>query len=147
MATVFDVAKHILEQHDADMTVMKLQKLVYYSQAWHVVWEENALFENEIQAWANGPVTVDLYNIHRGQFKITAQTLEVGDSTNLSSSEIETIDKVLSYYGDKSAQWLSDLTHMEAPWICARERAGALEGQICQETISLADMHEYYSGL
>jgi uncharacterized phage-associated protein len=147
MATVFDVAKHILEQQNSDMTVMKLQKLVYYSQAWHVVWDENALFENEIQAWANGPVTVDLYNAHRGLFKITAQSLENGASTNLNANEIETINKVLSYYGDKSAQWLSDLTHMEAPWIQARERAGVSEGHICQEVISLADMHEYYSGL
>lgn len=146
MATVFDVAKHILEQN-AEMTVMKLQKLVYYSQVWNLVWDEEVLFENQIQAWANGPVTVDLYNVHKGQFKISAETLTQGNSALLSAPEIATIDKVLSFYGEKSAQWLSDLTHMEDPWKNARERGCVTDGQICQEEITLADMHEYYSGL
>lgn len=30
------------------------------------------------------------------------------------------MDAVLEFYGDKSPQWLSDLTHMEAPWRSAR---------------------------
>lgn len=148
MATVFDVAKYILELR-GEMTVMKLQKLVYYSQAWHLVWHEDndSLFTNEIQAWANGPVTVDLYDEHRGLYKVSADSLGKGDNVNLSHDEKETIEKVLSYYGDKSAQWLSDLTHMESPWIKSRERAGAQDGEICREAISFADMHEYYSGL
>lgn len=146
MATVFDVAKYILEQN-SEMTVMKLQKLVYYSQAWSLVWNEDSLFDNKIQAWANGPVTVDLYNEHRGQFKIGADALTQGSSTLLSDLEKAAIDKVLSYYGEKSAQWLSDLTHMEDPWKNARERGCATDGQICQEIVTLADMHEYYSGL
>ncbi|WP_307850044.1 MULTISPECIES: type II toxin-antitoxin system antitoxin SocA domain-containing protein [unclassified Saccharopolyspora] len=42
------------------MTAMKLQKLVYYSQAWHLVWDERPLFDEPVQAWANGPVVPDL---------------------------------------------------------------------------------------
>jgi uncharacterized phage-associated protein len=146
MANAFDVAKYILEQND-EMTVMKLQKLVYYSQAWHLVWNENTLFENEIQAWANGPVTVELYNFHKGMFKINNETLTQGNSSNLSLAETDNIDQVLSFYGEKSAQWLSDLTHMEDPWKKARERGCVTDGQICQETVLTSDMHEYYSGL
>lgn len=146
MANAFDVAKYILEQN-GDMTVMKLQKLVYYSQSWHLVWNEEPLFENEIQAWANGPVTVELYNAHRGTFRINSDSILRGDSSNLNAAETESIDNVLEFYGDKSAQWLSDLTHMEDPWKNARERACVEEGAICQEVISLADIHEYYSGL
>ena len=51
---VFDVAAYILEQKGS-MTTMKLQKLVYYSQAWSLVWDEKPLFEEAIEAWANGP--------------------------------------------------------------------------------------------
>ena len=53
MASVLDVAKYILTQQ-GEMTAMKLHKLIYYSQAWSLVWDEDALFSEEIQAWAYG---------------------------------------------------------------------------------------------
>lgn len=53
MATVLDVASYILEKQGGT-TAMKLQKLCYYSKAWHLVWEERPLFTNRNEAWANG---------------------------------------------------------------------------------------------
>ncbi len=47
MATAHDVADFILAKLGA-MSAMKLQKLVYYSQAWHLTWAEKPLFENQI---------------------------------------------------------------------------------------------------
>jgi len=142
MADVFDVAKYILEKQGS-MTTMKLQKLVYYSQAWSVVWDEKPLFAEEIQAWASGPVVRELYKEHKGEFQISG--LEKGNTDNLKPEEKETIDTVLQAYGDKPAQWLSDLTHMEKPWNEARE--GIPIGQNCENEITLASMAEYYSGL
>ena len=55
MANVFDAAAYILEKQGA-MTAMMLQKLVYYAQAWSLVWDQRPLFGNKIEAWANGPV-------------------------------------------------------------------------------------------
>ena len=52
------------------MTTMKLQKLIYYSQAWSLVWDEKPLFAERIEAWANGPVCPDLYNLHRGRYTV-----------------------------------------------------------------------------
>jgi len=49
---------------------MKLQKLVYYSQAWALVWDEEPLFTERVEAWANGPVVPDLYREHKGLFKV-----------------------------------------------------------------------------
>ena len=43
MASVFDVAAYILHRAGT-MTAMKLQKLVFYSQAWSLVWDEKPLF-------------------------------------------------------------------------------------------------------
>jgi len=142
MADVFDVAKYILEKQGS-MTTMKLQKLVYYSQAWSVVWDEKPLFAEEIQAWASGPVVRELYDEHKGKFQISV--LDKGNTDNLKSEEKETIDAVLQAYGDKPAQWLSDLTHMEKPWNEARE--GIPIGQNCENEITLASMAEYYSAL
>jgi uncharacterized phage-associated protein len=142
MADVFDVAKYILEKQGS-MTTMKLQKLVYYSQAWSVVWDEKPLFAEEIQAWASGPVVRELYDAHKGMFQISS--LGRGNTDNLKLEEKETIDTVLQAYGDKPAQWLSDLTHMEKPWNEARE--GIPIGLNCENEITLASMAEYYSGL
>ena len=55
MANVFDTAKYILEK-SGKMSTMKLQKLCYYSQAWALVWDDAPLFDEDFQAWANGPV-------------------------------------------------------------------------------------------
>jgi uncharacterized phage-associated protein len=142
MANVFDVATYILEKK-APITVMKLQKLVYYSQAWSLVWDEKPLFEQEIQAWRHGPVVAELYQAHRGQYQL--DQLPNGNSHNLTDEEKETIDSVLETYGDKSSQWLSDLTHMESPWIDARK--GFSSDSPSQNEITQASMMEYYSSL
>lgn len=142
MASAHDVAAYILERA-GPMTAMKLQKLVYYSQAWHLVWEEEPLFSERIEAWANGPVVPELYHFHRGRFKL--DSWPQGDSNNLTESERETINAVLEFYGDKNPQWLSDLTHSEDPWIKARR--GLPDGERGHREITLESMMEYYSSL
>jgi len=142
MANVFDVAKYILGKQGL-MTTMKLQKLVYYSQAWSLVWDEKPLFGEKIQAWASGPVVRELYEVHKGEFRIS--DLPKGNIDNLTQEEQETIDAVLQAYGDKPAQWLSDLTHMEKPWNEARE--GFDPGDNCENEITPASLAEYYSSL
>ena len=142
---IFDVASYILKK-GGKMTAMKLQKLVYYSQCWSLVWDEKPLFKNRIEAWENGPVAPALYKAHKRQFKVGPGSIQ-GDPAKLTKDQKETIDGVLEFYGEKSAQWLSDLTHLEAPWRQVRERAGVNEGERCQEEITHFDMHEYYSGL
>ena len=55
-----DVAAYILRKQGT-MPAMKLQKLVYYSQAWSLVWDDRPIFRDRIYAWANGPVIRNLY--------------------------------------------------------------------------------------
>jgi uncharacterized phage-associated protein len=143
--SVFDVAAYILEKQPKSnpITAWKLQKLVYYCQAWSLVWDESPLFKERILAWANGPVVKELYNQHKGMFYI--KELPKGSSSHLSKNQQDSIDHVLLAYGDKTAQWLSDLTHLEQPWISARK--GLLPGERGEAIISLGIMHEYYSGV
>ena len=143
MATVFDTAKYILEKQ-GKLSTMKLQKLCYYSQAWALVWDDEPLFDEDFEAWANGPVCPDLFSISRGQFSVTAGEMP-GDSGNLSAEQKDTIDEVLKYYGDKNAQWLSQLTHMEDPWKEARQ--GLMPGQRCNSIVTKESMAIYYGGL
>jgi len=137
MADVLDVAQYILEQR-GPMTAMKLQKLVYYSQAWSIVWDDKALFDEEIQAWRNGPVVRELWEKHRGQYRV--EKIEDGDSDELTDVETDTLDTVLEFYSDKSAQWLSDCTHLEDPWKNAWKQGE--NTVITKEALS-----EYYSSI
>lgn len=143
MVSALDVAKYILEQQGT-MTAMKLQKLVYYCQAWSLVWDERPMFTESIQAWANGPVVPELFNEHRGKFSVQARDIK-GNSGNLDKTAQETVDAILRYYGNKPSQWLSDLTHSEDPWKLARE--GIPLGERGNREISHASMDEYYQSI
>lgn len=143
MASVFDVARYILGAA-GPMSAMKLQKLVYYCQAWALVWDDEPLFNEVIEAWTNGPVAPDLYAVHKGKFTVTATDID-GDVSNLSIDNRDTIDSVLRAYGGKSAQWLSAQTHTEEPWLTAR--AGLSDNDRGQSEITLESMSEYYSAI
>lgn len=142
MANVLDVAAYVLELKQP-ISSWKLQKLVYYSQAWSLVWDEAPIFEDSIQAWANGPVTPRLFDTHRGQFLINH--IQAGDAKKLNKDERETVEAVIEYYGDLSPQYLSDLTHMEDPWLIARE--GVRAGQRSNNIITPDSMAEYYESI
>lgn len=144
MASVHDVAAYIL-QKQGEMSAMKLQKLVYYSQAWHLVWEDEPLFPEKLRAWANGPVVRELYDVHKGMFKVSPGQWRTGDADRLTDTEKRSIDSVLDFYGDKPAHWLSELTHSEAPWREARN--GLAPGQRGDSEIPTASMAEYYGSL
>jgi len=125
------------------MTAMKLQKLLYYCQAWSLVWDEKPLFTERIEAWASGPVVREIYNKHQGMFIVS--NWNYGKISNLNKTQKETIDAIIKYYGNKPSQWLSDLTHKEAPWENARN--GLKPTQRGNKTITHASMMEYYSSL
>lgn len=142
MATVFDVAAYIL-QEQGSMSAMKLQKLVYYSQAWSLVWDEKPIFDESIRAWINGPVVPELFFAHQGEFMISREPN--GNADALDDDERETIDIVLKHYGDKSAQWLIALTHREQPWIDARQ--GLSDNERGNREITLDSMADYYGSI
>jgi uncharacterized phage-associated protein len=114
MANVFDVAKYIINSIEVDN--LKLQKLLYYSQAVHLVLSENKsrLFDDRIEAWQYGPVVPPVYR------KYKKNGLDVikksGEIKQLSAQEIESLDIALSYYGKMTAFDLVIRTHNESPW-------------------------------
>lgn len=144
MASVLDVAKYVVERK-APMTTMKLQKLCYYCQAWSLAWDEVPLFDEEFEAWANGPVCPVLFEKHRGVFKLDKDFLANLPCCEFSESQTDTMDRVISFYGDKSPEWLSQLTHDELPWRIARGSVPL--GEPCNTVITKESMMFYYGGL
>ena len=144
MASAIDVATYIVQQKQP-VTHMKLQKLVYYSQAWTLVWEEAPLFSEPIEAWVNGPVVPVLFAKLQGKFQVLPTDLPPDAGQNLTETEKANIQKILGFYGEKDPQWLSDLTHMEKPWVDAR--IGLAPNERGNREITLASMADYYGSL
>ena len=140
-ARVLDVSEYLLQQK-RPISAMKLQKLVYYCQAWSLAWCDVPMFAEPIQAWQNGPVVRALYDAHKGQYQVWTVG---GDPEHLSPESRSIADIILTFYGDKSAMWLSDLMHAEDPWRNARR--GLPDTANTENEITLESMMEYYTGL
>lgn len=143
MANVINVAKCVLEQLDY-ATTMKLQKIVYYSQVGYLVRYKTVLFDESIQAWANGPVVPALFHAHAGMFIVAPSDIK-GNSSELSAQERSMIINVAKLYKDYSGEQLRELTHSEDPWINARK--GIKPGERCNNVITVDALQEYYGRL
>lgn len=114
MAEIFDVGQYITERIP-NVDKLKLYKLCYFSQGWHLAWTGRPLFQAEFQAWRHGPVSSEL----RAQTWQVAGTKEPwpvpyvpgGQSDNLSTYEREVVDSIIAFYGGVKSTKLSDLSH------------------------------------
>jgi uncharacterized phage-associated protein len=138
-ASVFDVAKFVLRE-TGPISAMKLQKLCFYAQSWHLCFKRERLFSEDFQAWANGPVCYELFDAHRGLFTVTADSLKAGDPIRLDEDAVAIVEAVLDRYSSFSARHLSDMTHAESPW--QEARGGLPSGATSSNVISLDLMAE-----
>ena len=145
--TAREIAATIIDRCRArgitDVSNLKLQKLLYYAQAWNLALTEEPLFSDTCEAWVHGPVVARVFGEYKsnrwapisdplgpivGDFGITAH-----------------IDSVLEAYGDLGATQLERLTHQERPWLEAR--AGLAPDEPSRNPISMKSMKEFYSSL
>ena len=112
MASVFDVAKYFLERL-GPLCSLKLQKLCYYSQAYHLAWTDKEIFPEEFEAWKYGPVCLKLRTLPKND---DAEIETVEGDLGFNDTELATLEKVLKNYGNRTPMWLSELSHSEKPW-------------------------------
>ena len=142
MASALDVAAYILRRR-GPMSGKKLQKLVYYSQAWSLAWTGEPLFADRIEAWRDGPVVPGLFAEHRYANEVTDIT--GGNAEALTPRQMDTVDSVLGFYADRTAEDLIKMSHDEEPWRDARR--GLLSWHAGNSEISHESMRKYYSSL
>lgn len=125
------------------ITHLKLQKLVYYAQAWSLAARGKPLFDEDIQAWAHGPVVPSLFRAFRGY---GMDPIPAPASVPcLDPETVELLGEVLDVYGEHSAKKLEQLTHRERPW---RDARGDLSPEARSDAvITQAAMQSYYSEL
>lgn len=63
-----DIVDYIINRFERggknDLTMLKLQKLLYYAQAWYLVnkGKNKRLFIGKFEAWVHGPVNREIFN-------------------------------------------------------------------------------------
>jgi uncharacterized phage-associated protein len=96
---------------------LKLQKLVYYAQAWHLALNDTPLFSEDFQAWVHGPVIPDLYQ----KYKVFGwQPILENANPELPKEVQDFLEEVSEEYFACDAYQLEQMTHAEAPWNWAR---------------------------
>jgi uncharacterized phage-associated protein len=140
--TCFDIAEYFIwlaNETGCFISNLKLQKLVYYAQAWHLAIRDEPLFQEDFQAWIHGPVIPDLYHRYK-QFGWRPIDEEVNPS--LPENVFAFLEDVANEYFACDAYALEQMTHVEDPWLWARE--GLPMDAPSNEVIRKEWMKEYY---
>lgn len=123
MLTAKDVAEYFLSRVDSEsgdsLSNLKLQKLVYYAQGYHLALYGTPLFGDAIEAWQHGPVVPGLYRMYKQYGSQSVPVTDDFDIEKFNSSTRELLDEVFQVYGQFSAWKLRDMTHAESPWLDA----------------------------
>ncbi|WP_432343395.1 type II toxin-antitoxin system antitoxin SocA domain-containing protein [Shinella yambaruensis] len=151
MANIHHVADYIifkLRTGGVFVNVLKLHKLMYYAQAWHLAFGRGQLFAGRFQAWVHGPVSRELYDRFK-DYKSMYSTVELSDlladfnPANPAAHERAHIDAVLEVYGDYTGDQLEEMTHREAPWLEAR--SGLSPTERSEALLSEETMGRFYA--
>lgn len=136
------------------MNPLKLQKILYYIQTWHMVYFNKAMiFDEKPEAWVNGPVYPTIYHQYKDVIGIYDQMTP--ENTNISTDleskrkdlELDNqqcafLESIYQHYGLMSHDRLVFLTHAELPW--SEQREGLNPFEPSKKEISFNTMYSYY---
>lgn len=148
MPRAIDIARYLIrlasptESEDADcLCTMRLQKLLYYAQGWHLGATGQPLFGETIEAWKHGPVVRVVYPVFKG-YPLAIPPAEGREDDALTDQTKEFLRAIWKQYGGFSGTALRNMTHRERPWIDAR---GDLpEDAHSDEEITQHSMRDYF---
>lgn len=113
-----DVADYFLSKNDETagelISNLKLQKLLYYAQGFHLAITGRPLFSEPIEAWTHGPVVPTVY--HRFKSYGYNSLPVAGQSPVFDAKTTDLLDEIYEVYGQFSAWKLRNMTHEEPPW-------------------------------
>ncbi len=105
------------------MSNLKLQKMLYYEQGYHLAKFGSPLFDDDIEAWMYGPVVPSVY-YHFNAFGASGISPENEEEISLNTLEEKLFDEVYRAYSPYSAIGLMNMTHEEKPWKSTPVKAG-----------------------
>ncbi|HYW11092.1 MAG TPA: type II toxin-antitoxin system antitoxin SocA domain-containing protein [Longimicrobium sp.] len=149
MQTPLDFANWFLARVDRragdSITHLKLQKLLFYAQAWALVLLGEPIFDEDFQAWQHGPVLRSVYDRFQGSGYQALSTPRRGAQSTFDPQVEELLEDILRLYGEHSAKALEDQTHREDPWVNAR--GGRPANAACRTPISKESMKNFFGAM
>ena len=145
MTDIHSVADYIIESFfPKEISLLKLQSLLYFAQGWYLALYDKPLFEEEFDARVHGPINPEIYK----RFSNGCGLFSLVKSNKVSSIENDLkkfIDKVIEVYGGFADDQLITLTRFQAPWKLARK--GLAEYENCENKIDKLSMKEYFTSI
>jgi len=134
-----ELSKYVIAKHDLYgefISNKKLQKLLYYIEAWSLV-HIGSIIDEDFEAWVHGPVIPEVYQEYR-HFGYSPISFKYPNNKVNASKFIENFEKnyinngvnqvafkliedVLNEYSELTAFQLERLSHAEDPWLLARK--------------------------
>lgn len=131
-------------KEDKIITNKKLQKLLYYAQAWFLVLNNKKLFDDKIEAWLHGPAIPYVYHQYKSfGFKAIKKDIDNSLIKSIPSEVGVFLNNIWKIYGKFDADYLAVLSHKEEPWQLARADSG--EFNPSSEEITQQSMKSFYS--
>lgn len=144
--TALAVAKYfvwISNKEGNPVTNKKLQKLIYYAQAWSLALKDKKIFEDKIEAWVHGPAVRAVYGKYKAcGFSAIHEEVSEHEIDKIPADVKKLLNDVWKVYGKFDGEYLELLSHSEDPWQKARQ---GLEPNVGSENEILPDeMKAYY---
>lgn len=158
MYNVLDVCRHVINySNDKDYGIsnLKLQKILYFIQAYFLISTSEPCFVEPIEAWDLGPVVPEAYHEYKqygsGDIPYIKSYIRFDEEDIWNSSDVKfedniiskndkhLMDSVVDKFADFSATDLVTLTHQQAPWKNAYVRG-------MNNTIEIEAIREYFNG-
>ena len=122
MHSAIDIANFFIDitqsKEEGYLSDLKVNKLLYFAQAWSLVRLGRPLFDESIEAWPLGPVVPNVYNAFK-KYKSNNITKVHGTYSPdiFSDEELQLLIDIQREYGKYAASTLVDMTHEKgSPW-------------------------------
>lgn len=138
---VLDVSRHVINysnEKEYGISNLKLQKILYFIQAFFLVSTSEQCFEEKIEAWDFGPVVPEAYREYKqfgsgdipsisyiidfdGEDIWESKVIKYKDNV-ISEPDKQRIESVVDKFADYSATDLVSITHAQTPWKVAYKK-------------------------
>lgn len=115
------------DRDDSDISNLKLQKLIYYAQAFHLAIYDAPFFDEDFEAWTHGPVCPEIYHKYKQHKSSPIPLTSDFDSRIFTTEQLDLLAEINDVFGQFSAWKLRNMTHSEAPWLSKESLAGVID--------------------